>query len=145
MFIGPLEKRCKYYYQLEPFLGSCDKATRLDGANSAEPAVGASAMETLGLIPQRKRKKTDAAAITIDITEQARDEDEHSVHSNEAYHRGHADVLDVNAEDALTNDDIRRIITDDDLDTRESSLYLCFNLIWFLMRACLSLCPPRIS
>ncbi|KAH9815489.1 hypothetical protein DFH28DRAFT_855662, partial [Melampsora americana] len=44
-----VEHKCKYYYELEETMGTCDKSTRLSSANSVKALDANKSLDCLGL------------------------------------------------------------------------------------------------
>ncbi|KAH9809042.1 hypothetical protein DFH28DRAFT_934835 [Melampsora americana] len=99
-----INKKCRYYYQVEHVLGTCDKATWLDAANSADPKSAEASLDSLRL-SSKEIEPTQVDGIPM-ANPTVQNDDEHSQGSIHKYHcqATKSIVLDNNFN--ISNDDI---------------------------------------
>ncbi|KAH9809394.1 hypothetical protein DFH28DRAFT_1133629 [Melampsora americana] len=113
-----INKKCRYYYQVEHVLGTRDKATRLDAANSADPKSAEAYLDCLGL-SSREIEPIPLGDIPIPNPPD-QNNNEHSQDSNDEYRRqGTKSIISDNDFD-ISNDDLRRVL-DENLAVEEDS------------------------
>ncbi|KAH9824999.1 hypothetical protein DFH28DRAFT_878653 [Melampsora americana] len=99
-----INKKCQYYYQVEHVLGTRDKATWLDAANSADPKSAEASLECLGL-SSREIEPIQQGNLPF-ANPNDRNDDKHSNGSNDKYHCQGAKSIILDNDFDISNDDL---------------------------------------